>query len=88
MRNFVSYFKAGKCNNTQFAIYFRVAKFSDILEKILPFFDEYLIYGIKSQDYEDFKRVAELIGNKAHLTPEGLEKIRLIKAGINTGRKV
>jgi len=24
--------------------------------------------------------------NKSHLTPEGLEQIRLIKSGMNTGR--
>ena len=88
MINFISYFKAGKCNKTELGIYFRVAKFSDIIEKIIPFFDKYLIIGVKSQDYEDFKLAAELMKNKAHLTPEGLEKIRLIKAGINRGRKV
>jgi len=26
--------------------------------------------------------------NKAHLTEEGLEKIRQIKAGMNTGREI
>lgn len=90
MKMFVSYFKAGKNNNSgDAAIDFRVAKSSDIQDKILPFpfFDKYPIIGVKSQDFEDFKKVAELIKNKAHLTNEGLENIRLIKARMNKGRE-
>lgn len=87
MKNFISYFKAGKCHSIGNAIDFRVAKLFDIAEKIIPFFDKYPIIGVKSQDYEDFKRVAELMKNKVHLTPEGLEEIRIVKAGINRGRK-
>jgi hypothetical protein len=30
---------------------------------------------------------ADLIKNKAHLTAEGLDQIRKIKAGMNKGRK-
>ena len=87
MKMFVSYFNAGNCNNRgETAMDFRVAKFSDIQEKIVPFFDKYPVIGIKSQDLEDFKRVAELIKNKVHKTNEGLEKIRLIKAGMNKER--
>jgi len=38
-------------------------------------------------NYLDFCKVAELMNEKAHLTEEGLEAIRKIKAGMNTGRK-
>ena len=58
---------------------FIVGRFGDNLNKIIPFFDKYLIQGIKALDFADFKRAAELIENKAHLTESGLEKIRLIK---------
>jgi hypothetical protein len=34
----------------------------------------------------DFGKVVELMKNKAHLTSEGLEEIRKIKSGMNTGR--
>ena len=49
-------------------------------------FDKYKIIGVKFQDYQDFKKVALLMEKKAHLTSEGLEKICLIKAGMNSGR--
>ena len=41
---------------------------------------------MKFQDYQDFKKVALLMEKKAHLKSEGLEKICLIKAGMNRGR--
>lgn len=86
MKNFISYFQAGRHYNIGDALDFRVTKLSDIADKIIPFFDKYPIIGVKSQDYDDFKRVAELMKNKVHLTPEGLEEIRIIKAGMNSGR--
>jgi len=54
---------------------------------IIPFFVKYPLVGAKRQDYLDFCKVAELMKNKAHLTPEGLAQIREIKAGMNTGRE-
>ena len=75
IKMFVSYFKAGKNNNSgNAAIDFRVAKLSDILDKIIPFFDKYPIIGVRSQDFEDFKKVAELMKNKVHLTNWRLRK--------------
>jgi len=35
----------------------------------------------------DFVKVAKLMKEKAHLSPEGLELIRRIKSGMNKGRK-
>ena len=65
---------------------FLVAKFKDLTDIIIPFFDKYPIIGVKFKDFYDFKRAAELMKNGAHLTSEGLEKIREIKIGMNKGR--
>jgi hypothetical protein len=67
---------------------FMVMKFSDINEKIIPFFEKYPLTGCKKLDYLDLCKAAELIKNKAHLTTEGLEEIIRIKEGMNTGRKL
>jgi len=82
------FFGCGKINydSRGSAVYFIVQKISDITEKIVPFFDEYPILGEKSKDFEDFKKVSELMKNKAHLTSEGLEQIRNIKSGMNSKR--
>jgi hypothetical protein len=57
------------------------------MEKIIPFFDKYPLKGSKAKDFADFKKVAEIIRSKAHLTAAGLEQIRIFKAGMNKGRK-
>jgi len=58
---------------------FVVTRFSDIDERIIPFFDKYKIQGVKNQDFLDFKKVANLIKNGVHLTNKGLEEIKKIK---------
>ena len=67
---------------------FRVQKFSDIVEKIIPFFQTNHIIGVKGLDFQDFCKIADLMQNqKKPLTKEGLEEIKLIKQGMNKGRK-
>lgn len=67
-------------------IKFYVRNFSDIYEKIIPFFEEYKIQGVKSKDFEDFKEASILIKSKLHLTREGLDKIIFIKSRMNLKR--
>lgn len=63
-----------------------VTKLSDLDEKIISFFSEYPIIGVKAKDFSDFCEVAKLMKNGFHLTQEGLEKIKKIKSGMNKGR--
>lgn len=65
-----------------------VTKFSDIDQKIIPFFSRYKIFGVKLKDYNYWCKAAELIKNKAHLTDTGLEEIKKLKDGINKGRSM
>ena len=58
----------------------------DLINKVIPLFDKNKIVGIKFEDYQDWKKVAELMKNKAHFTSEGLNQIRNIKVNMNTGR--
>lgn len=60
------------------SVEFRVSKFSDIINKIIPLLDKYPLQGIKLSDYQDFCLVATLMAAKAHLTGSGLEEIRKI----------
>jgi hypothetical protein len=71
---------------TDNSVNLQVVNFSDITEKIIPFFDKYPIQGNKSLDYYDFKKVANIIKNKEHLTSEGFNNIINIKSGMNRGR--
>ena len=88
MRSLVEFLKCGVIFKNREAIYFRVTKFHDITDKIIPFFKKYRIHGVKALDFADFCQVAELMKDKKHLTAEGLDQIRKIKAGMNTSRKI
>lgn len=64
-----------------------VTKFSDIFDKIIPFFDKYPIQGEKALNFADFCKVAEIKKVKEHFTEDGLEQICILKAGMNRGRE-
>jgi len=86
MKSLMDYLGCGNVS-VDGAVDYLVVKFSDLTDKVIPFFVKYPILGVKSKDFADFCKVAELMQNKAHLTAEGLNQIRQIKAGMNTGRK-
>ena len=35
---------------------YKVTKLNDLIEKIIPFFEKYKLLGIKTHDFEDFKK--------------------------------
>lgn len=90
MRSFIDFFGCGhysiRSDNLQGGDYYCIS-FIDIQQKIIPFFNKHIIRGIKSEDFKDWCKVAELMQNDAHKTTEGLEIIRQIKLGMNKGRE-
>jgi hypothetical protein len=64
----------------------QIKNYSDITNKIIPFFSQYPILGVKSLDFADFKKVAELMKNKEHLTEAGFNKIIKIVEKMNLDR--
>jgi len=83
----VEYLGCGKFYFDKEVICYRVTKYSDISEKIIPFFKKYPIIGVKALDFNDFCQVADLMKDGKHLTQQGLDQIHKIKAGMNTSRK-
>ena len=88
IRCLVKFLNCGNVYKNREAFNFNVSKFIDIYEKIIPFFKKYPLQGVKALDFDDWCKAAEIIKKKEHLTPEGLERIRKIKAGMNLGRKL
>jgi hypothetical protein len=88
IKSLVSYFDCGQCYIPKGYnhIDFLVRKTSDIYTKIIPFFNEYPLQGVKAEDFVDFCKVADIKKSKGHLIMEGLEEIRKIKEGMNLGR--
>lgn|SRR5690606_2423685 len=86
MKHLINYLGCGRLSRKRDVYEFQVSKFSDITDKILPFFEKYPILGEKAKDLSDFSAVADLMKNRVHLTEEGVTKIRKIKEGMNRGR--
>ena len=57
-----------------------------IVSVIIPFFDKHPILGVKSLDFFDIKKVAEIVQNKGHLTSSGFESIQKINSTLNLRR--
>jgi len=55
------------------------------LTKVLAHFNKYPLITQKKADFDLFKLAKNLIDNKEHLTPEGLQKIINIRATMNKG---
>lgn len=53
---------------------------------IIDFFDKYPLYTRKFLDYQDWKTLIQLKTSGVHRTPEGLQKMQMIKASMNRGR--
>jgi len=84
----VEYFGSGKIYKYggKSAISLTIVDFTDITNIIIPFFNKNPIIGIKLYDYLDWSKIHNLITNRSHLTVEGINSIRKIKSGMNTGR--
>lgn len=78
--------KIEKASTRPDEVNYRVSKFSDIQDKIIPFFQNYPLQGVKYRDFLDFVKVVDIVAVKGHLTPEGIKKINSLKSGMNRGR--
>lgn len=88
-----NYFKLDKCkyiydSATRETSLLQIKNNPNIINKIIPFFNQYPILGVKSLDFAEFKEVAELITNKEHLTEAGFSKIIKIVEHMNLNRTI
>jgi hypothetical protein len=85
----INYLGAGRIENDSRnpVVYLVIGKISDINNIIIPFFNQYPIFGTKYLDYLDWCKIANLMNLGSHLTSEGLGEIRKIKSGMNKNRK-
>ncbi len=80
------YFGTGSLNNYREAVDLSIVRFKDINDKIIPFYKEHPILGIKQMDYLDWCLIANLMNKGLHLTQEGLDEIKIIQSRMNTRR--
>jgi LAGLIDADG endonuclease len=89
MEKLVQYLGGGKVYKyTRSGVHLSIVDFSLITEIIIPMFKENPLVGVKSKDYEDWCKIQELMVNRSHLTIKGMNSIRKIKFGMNSGRSI
>jgi len=68
--------------------YYEVNNLSAIIEKVIPFFEKFrFLSAKKKRDFSKFKKIAYLVSNNKHLTPEGIKEILKIRRDMNDGGK-
>ena len=91
IRSLIKYLDCGHVNKNREAFDYRVTKFDDITNKIIPFFYKHKIHGVKAKDFNNFCKAAELIKGKKHLTKkigDFFEQISKIKGEMNQIREL
>ena len=84
-----AYFECGvvrKNHGTRLS--YRVRGQANLLQKILPFFEKHQLKTRKRVDFAKFRKVILMMEKGEHLSPEGLEKIRQIKATMNSTKSL
>lgn len=88
LESFVHFFKCGYVvrYEKRSIAEFVVTRIDDIINHVIPFFEEYNIAGSKYSNYCSFKTAAFMVKNKEHLKEDGLKEILLLKKkmGITT----
>lgn len=67
--------------------YFVVTNHNSIEERVIPFFKKFNFFSAsKKKNFSLFCQIAELVEKRAHLVPNGLERILALREKLNEGR--
>lgn len=90
INSLIKFFNCGQVNisKDKTSVCFKVTNLPDIYNIIMPFFIKHPLVGGKSLDFVNWCKIAELMKNKTHLTPEGLAEIQKIKSQMNKARLI
>jgi len=82
-----SYFQCGVVRvNHGDRMAFRVRSLNHLTKIIIPFFECYPLRTKKRIEFEKFGHILEMMGNKHHLTKDGINQIGLIASSMNRGQ--
>jgi len=87
MKRFIEFFNTGTLvSDGPTKVQYRIRRFSDFDLHLFPLLDEYPLETNKRLDAEAFRKVHSLMKEKRHLTQNGLDEIKAIKATMNRAR--
>ncbi|PIW66515.1 MAG: hypothetical protein COW11_03010 [Candidatus Omnitrophica bacterium CG12_big_fil_rev_8_21_14_0_65_43_15] len=71
-------YKGYEAKNWRPHVKLRISNFEDLFNKVIPFFKQHNLFGVKKQAFDIFYEIAEAIKNKKHLEEKGLEEIKAL----------
>lgn len=57
---------------------YKVSNFTDIIEKVIPFFQKHTLFGNKQKAFNIFTKICDLLNMKEHLSSQGLKTIQTL----------
>lgn len=66
---------------------YRVGSLEDLYEKVVPFFRKHQLFGRKRRAFEVFAQVVELMAQKEHLNPQGLQRAKELATNLSLHNK-
>src|SRR3989344_6037393 len=66
---------------------FCVRSFTDLRDKIVPFFKRFKLQTAKANDFEIFAEIIDFMNKREHLTEDGIKKIISYATKMNTRRR-
>lgn len=70
-------------NHHEHLLKYVVRNRKELLENIIPFFEENPLQSAKNRDFKIFAKIVRMMDKKIHLEKNGLEKIRLMVEKMN-----
>src|SRR5690606_39183864 len=69
--------------STQTSAEYRISIVSDLNAFIIPYFDNYPLFGVKLENYLIWREMVGLLTNKLHLREDGLAKLKELRSILN-----
>jgi hypothetical protein len=85
----LNYFKCGSVvidNRKSDTKKYHISSLSEIINNIIPHFDNYPCLTSKFLNFKDFKQITLIMAEKEHLNVEGMQKIITLASKMNTAR--
>lgn len=67
--------------------YFEIVELEKIITRVIPFFEKFRLKSEKKDDFEIFKKIANLMRKRSHLTINGIIEILELRKPMNYGGK-
>lgn len=86
---FKRYLKCGTLRQREDGVwYYEVNNLNAILDNVIPFFRRFnFLSSKKKRDFSKFRKIANMLNRKSHLTKEGIKEILEIRDKMNDGGK-